>query len=213
MSLFLGKIHYWLFNKIRLTEEMEAQILRIGRTADLPVDNFETQASALYDAPLPPASLESLIDHQNIHGWLQHRIAQAESRLAFYVTQMISHQPQLKDEIIKLYGEQAHKIARQSSTVPSTPESMVHSLHDYLLEGMPCDRAQVILNNTEYQLDWQYSPCLHKEFWEAVDGDVRHFYDFREAWISSFVKTLQPTWVYEVTADGIHHMTKEDVSQ
>ena len=209
MSLFLGTIHHWLFRKIRLSEAMEQRILDVARDAGLPVDGFEQEAAQLFEAPLPDASLESLIDRQNIHGWLQHRIQQAESRQAFYVTRVLSYQPELKTSLLTLYQLQAEEAAAAIDDVPLTPESMVQAIHEYLLEGMPCDRNQTVLENTGRILSWQYEPCLHQDYWTAVQGDVSHYYDFREAWMHTFIKKLQPTWSFCRTSDGVHLINRE----
>lgn len=213
MSLFLGKIHHWLFAKIRMTEDMERQILLFARKAGLPVKQFEADAAKRFEAPLPQASLESLIDHQNIHGWLQHRIAQAESRQAFHLSQILKYNPSLKEDLIALFHQQALDAAAQTSPVPVTPESMLQAVHNFLLEGMPCDRAHQIVENDENQLSWRYEPCLHGKYWKSVDGDVNHYYDFRSTWIASYVSALQPSWHYNLTSDGVHQMKKEEFGQ
>ena len=209
MSLFLGKIHYWLFNKIKLTESLEKELLTLAEAKGLPVEGYREVAFQQFEAPLPQASLESLIDHQNIHGWLQHRIAQAESRLAFYVTKILDAQPALKGDLMSLYDKQAQGAAEQTDTQPPTPESMLQAIHDFLLEGMPCDRAQQVLDNDGTKLAWKYEPCLHTDYWTAVEGDVTHYYDFRKQWIESYVTALQPSWHYALSPEGVHEINRE----
>lgn len=213
MSLFLGKVHYWLFNKIKLTEDLEKDLLKIAEENGLPVEGYQDIAYQQFEAPLPQASLESLIDHKNIHGWLQHRIKQAESRLAFYVTKVVNAQPSLKNELLGLYAKQALTAAKQTESAPPTPESMLQSIHDFLLEGMPCDRAQQVLENTSATLAWKYEPCLHKDYWTAVEGDVTHFYAFRKQWIESYVTALQPSWQYSLSPEGVHTLSLEGSSK
>jgi hypothetical protein len=209
MSQFLGKIHYWLYHKIQLAEAAEKKIMEAAAQAGLPVSGFEQESDSLFEAPLPSASLDSLIDQQNIHGWLQHRIGQAESRQAFYVTRILNHSPQLKESLTEIYREQAREAAAMTAAAPATPESMLQSIHDYLLEGMPCDRAQQVVQNTGSLLSWRYDPCLHQAYWESVDGDVSHYYDFRQAWISQYVDELQPTWHYSLSDEGVHEIKRE----
>ncbi len=213
MSLFLGKVHYWLFNKIKLTEDLEKDLLKIAEENDLPVDGYMKAALQQFESPLPQASLESLIDHQNIHGWLQHRIAQAESRLAFYVTKMLDAQPSLKNELLGLYENQALTAAEKTEAAPPTPESMLQAIHDFLLEGMPCDRAQQVLEKTDRNLAWKYEPCLHKDYWTGVEGDITHYYDFRKQWIESYVTALQPSWQYSLSPEGVHTLSLEGSSK
>jgi len=209
MSLFLGKIHYWLFNKIRLTEELEQQLLQMAESKGIPTEAMKAAALKAFDAPLPEAPLEELINHQHIHGWLQHCITQAASRQAFYITQLLEQTPHLKEDLLHLGAAQAKRAAAQHSSVPVHPEAMFHAIHDYLLEGMPCDRTQQITENENTHFAWQYTPCLHRATWEAVKGDVNHFYDLRKSWIEAFIQQLQPSWRYTLSAEGTHRIQIE----
>ena len=40
MSLFLGKIHYWLFNKILWFEGLEDEIIEFAKNKGLDIDNL-----------------------------------------------------------------------------------------------------------------------------------------------------------------------------
>ena len=40
MSLFLGKIHYWLFNKIRWFENLEENIIDLAKSEGLDIDSL-----------------------------------------------------------------------------------------------------------------------------------------------------------------------------
>ncbi|WP_343186789.1 hypothetical protein [Anoxynatronum sibiricum] len=207
--MFLGKIHYWLFNKIQLTEQLEQHILQVAASHGVPVEFMKSAALKQFEAPLPEAPLEELINHQNIHGWLQRCITQAESRQAFYVTQILEHSPHLKTRLLDLAAEQARQIATTSPQSPSAPQAMFQAVHDHLLEGMPCDRTQQIVENDDIQFAWKYEPCLHQSVWESVGGDVKHYYDLRKSWIQAFSKQLQPSWSYSVSQEGIHQIQTE----
>ena len=43
MSLFLGKIHYWLFNKIRWFENLEENIIDLAKSEGLDAENIRKQ--------------------------------------------------------------------------------------------------------------------------------------------------------------------------
>ena len=58
MSLFLGKIHYWLFNKIKLTESLEKELLTLAEAKGLPVEGYREVAFQQFEAPLPQESME-----------------------------------------------------------------------------------------------------------------------------------------------------------
>ncbi|RQD68831.1 MAG: hypothetical protein D5S00_08310 [Tindallia sp. MSAO_Bac2] len=209
MSLFIGPIHHWLFNKIKIAEEIEKEILDFAQRKNLIASEVLEDAKQKFEPPTPDAPLESQIDHGNIHAWLQHRIVQVETRIAYFVTEILKSDSSVKKDIVGIYSQNATKIASSLSEVPSTPEKMVQSIHNYLLEGMPCDRAQRIVEESEDKVAWVYEPCLHKQYWDAVNGDVNHYYDFRKSWIQSFVYHLKPAWGYTLSSQGIHQIESE----
>ena len=71
MSLFLGKIHYWLFNKIVWFEDLEEEIINLAKKEGLDVEVLSTEINNRYGEKLPKLPLEEMIDTSNIHGWLQ----------------------------------------------------------------------------------------------------------------------------------------------
>ena len=68
MSLFLGKIHYWLFNKIKWFEGIEDELLRLDSTFNV------EELDKICGERTPDKPLEDIIDTSNIHGWLQERL-------------------------------------------------------------------------------------------------------------------------------------------
>ncbi len=41
MSLYLGKIHYWLFNKIVWFENLEKEVIKLAQAKGLPVQEWK----------------------------------------------------------------------------------------------------------------------------------------------------------------------------
>ena len=78
MSLFLGKIHYWLFNKILWFEKLENEIINLAKEEGFEIEKISTDIQRQYGEILPDKPLEELIDTSNIHGWLQGKIHSAE---------------------------------------------------------------------------------------------------------------------------------------
>ena len=68
MSLFLGKIHYWLFNKILWFEKLEDEIIDLAKKEGFEVEKISEEIQSLYGRKLPNKPLEDLIDTGNIHG-------------------------------------------------------------------------------------------------------------------------------------------------
>lgn len=71
MSLFLGKIHYWLFGKIQWFEGLEQEVLEFAKSKNLPVEEWTKEVYGKYGYPTEDRPLEEIIDTENIHGWLQ----------------------------------------------------------------------------------------------------------------------------------------------
>ena len=53
MSLFLGKIHYWLFNKIVWFENLEEKIIELAKIEGLDIENLRKEIEEKYGEKLP----------------------------------------------------------------------------------------------------------------------------------------------------------------
>ena len=82
MSLFLGKIHFWLFNKVLWFEGLEDEIIKLAQEEGLNVEALSAEINAKYGQKTENKNLEEIIDTSNIHGWLQNKIHSAEGRMA-----------------------------------------------------------------------------------------------------------------------------------
>ena len=72
MSEFLGPIHYMMYEKIKFQDKITNYLLD-GNTSE--VDRINN--------PVSNEPLESLIDQDNIHGWLDYIIDVVENRLHY----------------------------------------------------------------------------------------------------------------------------------
>lgn len=75
MSRFLGKIHYIMFDKINYVDEITRKM------SELLDDNVDLKN-------IERGALEDLIDTDNIHGWLQVRVAIVEDNLARVLSEL-----------------------------------------------------------------------------------------------------------------------------
>ena len=91
MSLYLGKVHYWLFNKILWFEGLENEIITLAKNEGLDIDNLSKEINDKYGEQTPKLPLEEMIDTSNIHGWLQEKISSAEGRMAAWTTKIINN--------------------------------------------------------------------------------------------------------------------------
>lgn len=208
MSLFLGKIHYWLYNKIVWAEKMEQDIVLWANNQDLPGDQWLEEAIDKYGEPTGNKPLEDVIDTGNIHGWLQARIESAELRQAYIVTTLLSANPDLKDGVTQLFKNQGEAAAKVYEQAITTPEDAFNALNDFILEGMPCDRVNEVIISDETKHVWRTTACLHKLYWNQVDGDIGVFYSLRDTWVKAFIEALTPAFTYTKTEEAIHEIAR-----
>lgn len=198
MSLFLGKIHYWLFNKIVWFEELEEEIIELAKKEGLDVDSLSIEINNKYGQKLPKLPLEEMIDTSNIHGWLQEKIHSAEYRLATWTVNILKKEDSYKN-LEELYINQGLKAAKEvieSGRELNNAIDIYNSVNDYILDGMPCDRVNEVISQEEDRVIWKRQVCVHKEIWDTVGGDVNLFYNLRDLWIKSFVNKINSDYRY-----------------
>lgn len=207
MSLFLGKIHHWLYHKILWSEKVEREIIRWAKTKGLPVEGWVEQNSLEYGQPIGEKALEEVIDTSNIHGWLQDRIQSTELRQASLITNILAENENYKEELIAIFNSQGKIAAEEYLQHPNTPEEVYNAVNDFILEGMPCDRASQIISNNENEIIWEISN-LHEPVWAQVKGNIENFYDLRDAWISSFIEGIDPDFSYNKMKDRQYRISR-----
>lgn len=206
MSLFLGKIHYWLFNKILWFEKLENEIINLAKEEGFEVEKISADIQSQYGEILPDKPLEELIDTSNIHGWLQGKIHSAERRMAAWTKLLIDADEknyQKLDEVYKAQGILAAKEIKAEGKLPSTPEELFNCMNDYILDGMPCDRVNEVVANDEQHIAWEQRICVHKDIWNEVGCDVNYFYELRNTWIKSFISELNSKFEYLIDENGV----------
>jgi len=179
MSAFLGPIHYWLYRKIQLQESLtEAMLSSISSKEDLIA--LENKLNAVYGI-VERRPLEQVIDNGNIHGWLQGQIGIAEKRFAAAVTEILQNDPTK----IQMLKQAAYQMGQQNPLPASSDAQAVYrALNDVLLEGMPCDHVNEILEQSAEHVLWHQTVDLHLPFWDAVGGKIENYDLLRGAFIS-----------------------------
>lgn len=208
MSRFLAPIHFWLFNKIKLSEDLEKDL------KELYLNKFGEDINTIYNnieasigVPTLAMPLDQIIDNSNIHGWLQDKISKTEKRLAALITNTNNKFGKeaisiAKDAFIN-QGARCGIEANNNYELPS-PSEMFKALNNYVLEGMPCDNANSIYKDSPYEIEWRNEKCLHKTYWDVVQGDINLFYELRYAWVDSFVKNANNNYEYVREIEEIH---------
>lgn len=207
MSKFLGPIHHWLFNKIKLYEKLESDIIEsIEKKLDSSLSEITNLLQGKFGYPLKDKPLEELIDTNNIHGWLQSKISTAETRQAALITYIVNKYDEKGINIIKeCYKNQALKSGKdaRSKYDTSSAETIYKALNNYILDGMPCDNVNNATINEDNILEWKVTNCLHKNYWQSVNGSLNILYELRKIWISSFVKSSNPDFTYSFKSKDI----------
>ncbi len=204
MSLFLGKIHYWLFNKILWFEKLEDLIIDLAKEEGFNTECLRKDIESKYGEKLPNKPLEELIDTSNIHGWLQSQIHSAERRMASWTKLLIDENQANYEKLEKVYKGQgiiAAKEIKSNGDSLETPEQLYKCMNDYVLDGMPCDRVNEVVISSKDEIKWSQRICVHKDIWEEIGCDVNNFYNLRNTWVESFINELNSSYVYEVEED------------
>lgn len=178
MSLFLGPIHHWLFNKINIQNNITNKILR-----NLGNEELNMYLKQNY-GELESGKLEDLIETSNIHGWLQERVVLVENRLAYTITKLLNEDKNNLKKMKEIFFEEGKNISIEFNT--NDASSVFKAIDDSLLDGMPCDRAKIILEKNENVVKWKQNKCVHKDYWDKVNGDVKIYYEL----INEFIKGI-----------------------
>ncbi|SHK25108.1 hypothetical protein SAMN02745163_03491 [Clostridium cavendishii DSM 21758] len=209
MSLFLGKIHYLLYNKIQANEDLLEEILDYAETKNLPTQDIKKKLYESYGYP-ERSALETVIDEGNIHGWLQNKIESVEDRTASLITSLINDYGIELSEIENIYFENGKNTMKNIEKVDFAPSDLFGLIFSYLLEGMPCDRINRLVSNSETEIVWETTECIHRKHWDKVSGDVENFYVLREEWIKGFINEAGNRYTYDKTEDGYNRIRKEE---
>jgi hypothetical protein len=209
MSAFLGYIHHWLYGKINLVAQREQLIYQkaeemCGATAE----ELQTQVWQIYGAPLADAKLEDVIDHNNIHGWLQRQVTIAETREAAFIKELSDTCGDGAHTMIKsAYAEHGSSCGvhakQQEKYDAAVPSGIYQALNDYLLNGMPCDQGDVVTVDEPSRVVWEGNVCLQERNWAKAGVDKKLMKELYQQWFAAFVTALNPTFAYRQTGDTL----------
>lgn len=209
MSKFLAPIHGWLFNKILILETIEKELVNALDSKSL-VEKHDALLEE-YDQYIPDQPLAEIIDQSNIHGWLQKRISISETRQAAFVNELILDNHNAVEAIMNVYRKVGVSVAKEANLQIDDPTEIFNALNNVLLEGMPCDRVNAVIEQNEQKIIWKTQNCVHKTNWEAGGTDVGYFYKFREAFTRGFVQTVNGNFNYNYLfeKEQVHEITRK----
>lgn len=180
MSAFLGPIHYWLYNKIKLQQSIVDELVSLGGQYSLSLQKeCDIRYGSFEDRPL-----EEIIDESNIHGWLQERVSQVEYKYAYCITQLLTLHPNSFPQIEAILYQKGKEKGQEVKKSGDTISVIYKEITDLLLDGMPCDHATSLVSQNEKEIIWERNVCVHEIYWNEVGGDINNYYKLRDAWLT-----------------------------
>jgi hypothetical protein len=207
MSEFLGHIHFWLYNKIRRVIEREQMIYdQAEQTCGTAAEELRVQVRQMYGNPLADKDLGQLIDQTNIHGWLQRQINIAETREAAFVKELLDMCGEAgRNGVERAFAEHGKSCGEhakaQGNYQADTASGIYQALQDYYLNGMPCDQADMVVENSSEKVVWEGGVCLQEGNWKRAGVSAKSMKDFYQTWLAGFVQGLNPTYSFVQTGD------------
>lgn len=189
MSAFLGPIHYWLYNKV------QNQLDLVENITVLAEERWGISLKAKLQEQYGLAErrpLEQVIENDNIHGWLQQQVSGAEYRLALCVTEILKEDKERLEELKLIFNKSGKDRANALGQELNVAE-IYKGISDSWLDGMPCDHAYVVIEQTEENITFKRNRCVHEPYWEAVGGSISDYYALRGAWLEGFLEIQKGT--------------------
>ena len=173
MSLFLAPIHHNMYNKIKNQNEINVDLLEHFGDDELSKSVITTVGE------FKDGILADVIDHNNIHGWLQGQIDIVEKSFSFIVENLLA-KGKTKEDLVTWFENRGKNVA-----VAGSGEELYRIFSGSFLDGMPCDRAiqPMILDETEAR--WVQKVDVHEKYWN--DGGVM-YNELRCAWIKGLAE-------------------------
>lgn len=182
MSAFLGPIHHIMFERIRLVDQRQQDLLAFAREAMSP-----TQAAALPQLKsLPEGDLEELIADAPIHAWLQ---SQMESVMhsEFRLWAALADTPDRLRRVAQRL--QMHGRQRGLNLLGERPEMAVDArlilqeVNRILLTSMPCDHVSEVIAASPKAFIERRDLLFHERIWQRAGLDESKALQLQEAWM------------------------------
>ena len=194
MSKFLGPVHFWLYRKIQFQESLIDALISCAVQK-----GWNDEDLTRFSCP-DRRQLDEIIDETNIHGWLQTRIQDAETRYASLVLYLAG-----SDETrLKVLEQAAGDFGAAQNLQAATAPEAFHRLDDLLLDGMPCDQINRVSHSSDDVITWIQSADIHSDYWQ---GHGQWYYLLRQALIAGLLS--HPDYSFLHKEDGSFHIVKK----
>lgn len=174
MSAFLAPIHFWMYDKILIAQELTFKLEEKFLNKE-EREEVESLFPGLYSK-----DLEEVIDQSNIHGWLHTAVSNIEIRFAYIVKTLLDRGISL-EEIKKVAFEYGKSFPEQEV---SSLKDAYELLMDILLDGLPCDVSISVSREEENELEFILYNDIHKQYFNEFDLEVSLYHEIREAFVN-----------------------------
>lgn len=178
MSLNLGPIHTWLWEKVLFTNSYTEFILD-----NLNNDELKNSINLKFEE-ISQRPLDQQIDFSNIHGWLQNQINLVENRFAYLIYLLKNNfWFDIKElETISFNFGLSYMISDINNL-----EDFYNYLNTLFLDGMPCDHVNIIIENESNSLIYKQTADIHSQYFETFNLDIRIYYLMKNKVISGII--------------------------
>jgi hypothetical protein len=174
MSAFLAPIHFWMYDKILIAQELTFKLEEKFLNKE-EREEVESLFPGLYSK-----DLEEVIDQSNIHGWLHTAVSNVEIRFAYIVKTLLDRGISL-EEIKKVAFEYGKSFPEQEV---SSLKDAYELLMDILLDGLPCDVSISVTREEENELEFILYNDIHKQYFNEFNLEVSLYHEIREAFVN-----------------------------
>lgn len=178
MSAFLAPIHFWMYDKILIAQELTFKLEEKFLNKE-EREEVESLFPGLYSK-----DLEEVIDQSNIHGWLHIAVSNVEIRFAYIVKTLLDKGISL-EEIKKVAFEYGKTFPEQEV---SSLKDAYELLMDILLDGLPCDVSISVAREEENELEFILYNDIHKQYFNEFDLEVSLYHEIREAFVNGILE-------------------------
>ena len=170
MSLFLGPIHTWLYDKVKLQDSLTRSVADMALRKGYAVEEIKALDTGL--ATLEEGDLEDIVNG-SIHEWLLERVGLVELRLAYVLSAILKEDASRIEDIEKA----AYDFGVQHACDPDVSVRFAFNyLDDKLINGMPCDR--IVFEQYE---------DIHAQYLDVFECDHEAYYKVRYALIKGLL--------------------------
>ncbi len=209
MSSFLMPIHEEFFWKLKEVNERMNLLVSEGmlRWSEA-TEEAQWMAWEDYGQPLARhVQLDKVIDKENIHGWLHERLLRVECREAAFMAYLAERVGQEAYEMGKeIYfedGLREGRIEKSRTGIVSSPLEIYKKLRYHLLNGMPCDQIDEVLEDSPEVCHIHKNTIPQREAWRRTNVDALQMEEMYLTWMKGFYSAFEPGYLMTVEKNGL----------